>query len=670
MRTVRTEDYAFDLRRNLAPAVHLGVNSGWSVVQPHMPTVCGVADCYSPPIAARGFRLGVTFVVDGRRLVDDGNTGKGDCGLLYASGVWQPDGLRRRGTYHHRWDGRLVSFEAGSRLIPLFGRAGFLLEMTVLNRSGRALSIGIEPNVEPGMPRLLPLAEWDYGVPSPGDAARPADPDTWANDAVALRLYREGERLELGPDREGRLAVAIVFTVAGDPCPGRADFAGWRQETEEAWRRRLSAASGLPELESDIPGLADYYRRSAVSGLVCLWDRPDFVVRPFVATSGMDGGAICTYPWDTGGYAPHGLCLLLGERIVGLLETMGNFGLDRFSRFSPAGTGMSVPYSYNMWSYLSLVWAAACQRGPSLDDFVAAREVFLKIEAGLPRQGELADWGRQPNLLEMRQAGYEHIVASPNAERAWCYDRLADLADALGAPGGADWRARAETIRAAVRRELWDERAGWFRCLYPDGAAELVYSIQIFDALRAGACTRDMAKAVLAHVRDGAFLGEYGVSSVSAEDRLHYELNDPDWSGGGAYTGDGPLLALTLWEQGDAERAWDVLRRLFWMGRHLPYYPQEHYCDRPAVPAHKRANVVAGLAGAEAVLLGLLGLSVGLDGTVRIVPSPRREGEIALRGLSLRGRNIDLSVGIESMRVTVDGRERYVGRPEAVSIAG
>jgi hypothetical protein len=262
----------------------------------------------------------------------------------------------------------------------------------------------------------------------------------------------------------------------------------------------------------------------------------------------------------------------------------------------------------------------------------------------------------------MRSSGWEHVVASPNAERAWALETLADLSDLTDAGLPVDeLRTSARQIRDELIKQLWDPTAGWFRSRYPDGHTELAYSIQAYDALTA--CPPDIAAALLTHLRPGAFLGEYGVSSVSAEDDLHYETADIDWSGSGAYTGEAPQLALTLWEHGEPDLAWDVLRRLFWMGKHYPYFPQDHYCDKPGAPASgRRINIIAGLTGAEAILHGLAGIRPRPDGSLDITPQPIPDGTIEITNYTHRGHAIDVAITPGGTTITVDGHAVPAGQ--------
>ncbi|GIH14050.1 MGH1-like glycoside hydrolase domain-containing protein [Rugosimonospora africana] len=645
------DDFAFDLRR-AAPPADIWVGSGTGTVAPLPGTVCGVGGWFAPPYAVAGGRLTVEFEVDGAPVADDGQRGAGDRGLLYSGGTWRPDRIVRHGTYHQYRDGRERSIAVRSTLAARHGEPGYVLEIAVRNRTDRSLPVRLRPGLSGDRAREVPLADWGWMPPQAGGDGQP------------VTLVHNGLSVELEPGAE---QVFVLGVQAGQA--GTRATAG---DTTRAWEARLSdVLARVPRLSTDVPGLDAYYRRSLASGLVCLWDNPAFVTTPFVATSGMDGGAVCGYAWDTGGYAPHLLTLMLGDRVTDVIDAMISADLTNHYAIAPDGTGLGVPYAYSAWSLITLGYAAAGHVG--IDSALVKR--LYDAQAALDGRflpcgpdGVLRDYGDQHNLLEMRSAGWEHVVASPNAERAWSLEMLADLSEVSGAGlPAAELRASAGRIRSEVVRQLWDAGAGWFRSRYPDGHTELAYSIQAFDALRAGACPPDVAAALVGHLRPGAFLGDYGVSSVSARDERHYELGDVDWSGGGAYSGEAPQLALTLWERGQPALAWDVLRRLFWMGEHFPYFPQEHYCDRPAAPpVGRRANVVAGLTGAEAVVAGLAGVRPRPDGSLVVRPQPVEGGTVELRGLWFRDRCVDVVCAPDRCLVTVDGQPVAAGPDGAV----
>lgn len=651
----QTTDFDFDLRHSGAET--LWTTSGWSTAALTPGTVCGVGACYAPPYAAPRDRVSVVLEADGIRIADTGAHGMHSIVLLPQGGTWRLDGIERRGTYHRRHDGKLVSLEVRSELTPLHGRPGYALRIAVRNRSVRALSLRLLPELMTGPVGEVPLAEWGWMQPEPGAAQ--------GRSALAHGPLTATP----GPDDEAvfELAVLLDGNSQGD-TPGE-----WAAHSRAVTGRRTAdALARVPRLATDIPGLDEYYRRALASGLVCLWDNPAFATVPFPATSGIDGGALCAYAWDTGGYAPHTLSLMLGRHVTNIVEAMVKADLTDHYAIAPDGSGTGVAYAYSAWSLVILAHAAACHDGISPDLVARLHETETQLADRFTAVGELRDYGDQPNLLEMRTTGWEHVVASPNAERAWSLNLLAELAEECDAPvAPAPLRAQAGRILDAVARELWDPEAGWFRSRYPDGHTELAYSIQAFDALRAGACTPPMASALLAHLREGAFLSPYGVSSVSAEDRLHYELGDMDWSGGGAYTGEAPQLAQTLWEQGEPRLAWDVLRRVLWMGEQFPYFPQDHCCDRPAAPLrNRRANIIAGLTGVEAVLLGLAGLRPRVNGALDLTPPAWLPGGLELHGLHYRGHEIDLKLSGDHCEVSVDGRVIHAGAPTSLRILG
>jgi hypothetical protein len=617
------DDFAFDLRR-AAPPGQIWVRSGTTTVNQLDGTVCGVGGWFAPPLAAPDSRLTIALEVDDRRIIDAARPGAGDRGLLPSGGTWYPDRLVRHGTYHHYTNGHLTSLAVRSTLTP--AKAGYELTLTITNRSPNTHDLSLHPDLTPTHSHHTPLNSWGWVPPTP--AEHPGDPVAFEHTRLKTTLHPNSE-------------ATFVFEVGPQSHP----------------HPPYDVLGNLPVLTSDIPGLEQYYRRSLASGLVCLWDNPDFVTQPFVATSGLDGGALCAYAWDTGGYAPNLLSLMFPDTVIDIIESFLDADLtDRYA-IAPDGTGLGVAYAYSGWSLVALARAAAAQH--QLDPALISRlyDVLIALDKQFQPDGVLRDYGNQSNLLEMRGSGWEHVVASPNAERAWALDALAELSDLTGAALPADeLRTSAREIRDEVIRRLWDPAAGWFRSRYPDGHTELTYSIQAYDAL--GACPPDVAAVLISHLRPGAFLGEYGVSSVSAEDLLHYETADIDWSGAGAYTGEAPQLALTLWERGESELAWDVLRRLFWMGEHYPYFPQDHYCDKPGAPASgRRINIIAGLTGAEAILHGLVGIRPQPDGSLVVRPQPAPGGTVEVTNYTYRDHAIEVTLTPRRTTITVDGRE-------------
>ncbi len=648
-------DFAIDLNRLVTPPNHLWVGSGYTSVNPVLNSVLGVGDVMSPPVSGHGFKFEALFIANGDTIRDHFVWGGKVRNILYTGGFWQPDRVIRRGTYHRLHTGGLISFEINSQLIPLADRPGFLIRYEVRNRTTAPLDLVMIPLVTTGKPAVYPLKEWGF-MP-------PAGPN---NDTVTVKVLQEGQHMDIAPQQRQTGYVAAVFAGDANTASAPAGLKAWEEQTAAIWKTRLSwALKDIPALTSSNNALESYYKRSIASGLVCIWEKPAFKLHPALVTSGLDGGGMNTYLWDVAGYAPGLVSMMMGDKLLNIAHTMTAIDLEKYYAFAQDGTGLGVRYAYSTAAFTALVYAIACQDRVYPDLFEQVKNLVLSDEKR-PMIDGVIDYGDQHNLLEMRGMGWEHMVPSPNAERAWCLRRLADMAEKIGYDKTAiqSWRQKADTIAADIRKALWDDTTGWFSCKYPDGHKEIVFSIQVFDMLRTGVCTPAMKKRMLEQLEEGKFLFPYGVSSISKADSIHYEVTDTDWGGGGAYSGDLPQLALDLYGEHLPQKAWDVLKRQFWIGQQLPYFPQEHYCDRPGSPAYKRANVISGLMGAATILYGTIGLEPRLDGSLWIHPQPVTDDKVEIKGFVHRNHVIDVLLSASSCKITLDGKVKYQGPPQ------
>ena len=653
-------DFAIDLNGLVTPPGHLWVGSGYTSVNPVLNSVLGVGDVMSPPVSAHGFKFEALFIANGDTIRDHFVWGGKVRNILYTGGQWQPDRILRRGTYHRMHAGGLISFEINSQLIPLADRSGFLIRYEVKNRTAAALNLVMTPLITSGKPAAYPLKEWGF-MP-------PADPQN--KDTVKVNVLQEGQLLNIAPQQRATAYIAVVFGGDANAIAAPDGLQAWEKQTAAIWKNRLAwALKNIPVIETNNEALKDYYKRSIASGLVCIWEKPQFKLQPTLVTSGLDGGGMNTYLWDVAGYAPGLVSLMMGDKLLNIARTMTAIDLEKSYAFAQDGTGLGVRYAYSTVAFTSLVYAIACQDSVYPDLFEQVKQLVLSDEKR-PMVNGVIDYGDQHNLLEMRGMGWEHMVPSPNAERAWCFRRLADMGEKIGYDKAAiqQWRKKADVIAADIRKALWDETTGWFCCKYPDGHKETVYSIQVFDMLRTGVCTPAMKKRMLEQLEEGKFLFPYGVSSVSKADSIHYEVTDTDWGGGGAYSGDLPQLALDLYQENLPEKAWDVLKRQFWIGQLLPYFPQEHYCDRPGSPSFKRANVISGLMGAATILYGMAGLDPRLDGSLWIHPRPDTAAPVKIKGFVHRRHVVNVELSASFCKIILDGKVKYQGKPGTIKI--
>jgi hypothetical protein len=665
----KLEDFAIHLEQLTTLPEHIWVTSGYTTVQPKYHTLSRVGEFFSPPFAAKGFNLKIDVTADATPITDDDQVYSKS--FRFADGIWLPHKVVRFGTYHRLIDGKLISLGATSELIPLFGKVGFVEKITYTNRATTSVQLKVTPGLNPGNPAIVPLKSWGYSAPGSKTAqAQQTGASRWSNENVNVGMYVNNESATLEPGQSLVTTITVVMADKEESLPEKVEAEDLIKTATAAWQKRLDTyTKNIPSLSSNIDGLDDYYKRSILSGLVCIWENPAYSVNPFVSEAGIDGGAVCDYLWGVGGYYPNIISLMLDTKIIDIAKSFVDVDLEKYYAVTPDGSGVGVKYSYNTASYTMLVDAIFKFHGANKELFEYAKKLILNDEKRkLPNN--LIDYGTQHNLLEMQGTGWEHIVASPNAERSWCLNQLAEMGKYTESTVSEmnEWKRQAAQIITAIRKELWDNQKQWFASIYPDGYKEYVHTVQVYDALWAGVCTPEMEKALVSELNDEGYLGSHGVSAVSKTDKLHYEVIDTDWGGGGSYVADGPQVALTMYEKGYPKVGWDVLRRHFWMGRQFPYYPQEHLCNRPIAPHHTRANDISGLCGAEAILFGLIGFQPQYDGSLYIHPQITVSGTINLKDFVYRENTYDVEASASKLKVSRNGKPIYNGKPKQVKI--
>ena len=163
---------------------------------------------------------------------------------------------------------------------------------------------------------------------------------------------------------------------------------------------------------------------------------------------------------------------------------------------------------------------------------------------------------------------------------------------------------------------------------------------------------------LISHLNEDEFLSAWGLHSMSKLDPA-FDQVDIDNGGGGNYTAFTPQVIERLYKVGRPEVAGNLLQRILWWGERLPYWGDSIVANnvdyRRDTPLQ---NTIGALAGAQAIIFGMFGVQVDVEGRITVNPQPPGfSPEISLKELRLRGRVLDIEVRGKEYVVRMNGQE-------------
>jgi len=588
--------------------------------------------------------------------------------MLLQSADWQPNLFRRTGTFHKEFHGHWISFAIESKTRVSADADEVYLEVQVSNRETAPLILTVIPQQSaPELSLDLPNVH-----PQPSGPVTHPDAFTLASNQIRINVVSDrphhtgagwGWEIPGHEQKAARFAIVLREVGATSPDVYAPDIAQRMERADQALRDRLQWAAGkLPRIQTADRPLNELYARCILSVLDTRWERENFIVRPFYSV----GTWVFTIPWDTS-YASELLALLDPEGLKEAFLTYIRAGLMKSSWVPWNGKANTYWYAQNPFAEMRILQDYLRQTGDLA--FLDQREAGATVFEWMKHMGEevLRQYGRSDGLLdfgegsekmlEIRTDGYQHMVAATNGMAVAYLRQIAEWCRARNDPEAAQFDQRADRLLKAMNEKLWNESAGWFDNLYPDGSHHLVWSYHLFDLLDTDVLTEVQRRRLASHLVEGEFLAPYGMYSISKADLVHWDLEDVDWGGGGQYTGHPLRIAESLYRHGKGELAWDILSRCTLWTQSYPYIPQEIFGDYTGYPEVEMPLEIAAGSGVQAILFGLFGLRPQMDGSLEILPSYHRElGEAKMQSYRFRAHSYDVTMGPWGFQVYRDGK--------------
>jgi len=181
----------------------------------------------------------------------------------------------------------------------------------------------------------------------------------------------------------------------------------------------------------------------------------------------------------------------------------------------------------------------------------------------------------------------------------------------------------------------------------------------MFDALDTKVISNRQKQKIVEHLREGEFISNTGLFSISPLDTIHWDLEDVDWGGGGQYCGHPARVVEYLFrEKIRTDIAYDILERMSQWNTVAPYISQEQFGQYFGTPHVEMAMSLAGAAFAQTVIFGIFGLNPRLDGRLEIAPTYNQIiGPYSrLTGYRFNSHSYDINMYVDFYEVYGDGK--------------
>jgi hypothetical protein len=560
---------------------------------------------------------------------------------------WQPNSSHRTGTFHKEYDQKWVSFSLESWTNVSFSDDEVFIKLILTNRNSKDLNMTLEPNqvAEQMLVRGKEVATEvnkidSFTVGSEGARARVSSNIETVSD--------KGFEISIKPGESKTYYFAIKFYQTDQPDPEivQTDILKRMEAADKKTREMLSwAYSKLPQLKSSNKQLEEYYYRCMLSVLMSRYENPNYISDVFWAV----GTWPYTISWDTS-YASDVIAMLDSESLKQAILT--DFKEVQLKRTYVGWNGAKWDNLYIQEPFALQIMIEAYIRHTNdysiFDEMAAGLSVWewmqrwvTELQTNYTNKLGLIDVGyNTEKIIEIRTDGYNHAIPITNTLTIDLLYTMSDWAQKRNEKKLSQTYVKdAEKLNSLVNKYMWNEKEGWFDNLYPDGTKGTIWTFHLFDLLGADYLPDYQVNRLVSHLQEGVFLGKFGVYSIAPKDKVHWDMIDSDWGGGGQYLGLPGRASKYLYQQGFAGKGWDVLKRHIRSIDHFPYLPQNARTDRPEQDRSSMPLEISAGAGMEAIIFGTFG--VKMEGnTLTFQPINNEDiGTAQMKNIMYRGKS-------------------------------